>query len=132
MKNYLPNTRRLFKGRKFTSKPKKILHNILAVSVVIPSAKMSLLGNPQKLAVFRDSSLYATGGRPYGGEKFATAKTNMTASIASPIPKLIGVEIVTGKDGSLDIPLIKLPLRTAFTTCLFTLGWDRLPDTTAC
>jgi len=58
--------KRILRGRKFESKPEKILRRILAVAVVIPSAKRGLLSDPQKLAISGDGSLYATGGRPYG------------------------------------------------------------------
>ena len=56
----------LLRGRKFESKPEKILHRILSTAVVIPSAQRGLLGDPEKLTISGDGSLYATGGRPYG------------------------------------------------------------------
>jgi hypothetical protein len=52
----------LLRGRKFESKPEKILHRILSVAVVLPSAKRGLLGDPERLAISGDGSLYATGG----------------------------------------------------------------------
>lgn len=58
--------KRLQKGRKFESKPEKVLHRILAAAVVIPSAKMGLLGDPKKLSISGDGSLYVTGGSHYG------------------------------------------------------------------
>lgn len=58
--------KRLLRGRRFESRPEKVLHRILAVSVVLPSAQMGLLGDPKKLAISGDGSLYATGGSPYG------------------------------------------------------------------
>jgi hypothetical protein len=58
--------KRLLIGRKFDRGPEKVLHRILAVSAVIPSAKMGLLGDPKKLTVSGDGSLYATGGSHYG------------------------------------------------------------------
>ena len=117
----------LLRGRKFESKPEKILHRILATAVVLPSAKRGLLGDPEKLAISGDGSLYATGGRPYGKKLCRCEGTCGCQRRFSDPKSQLGLKTATGRDGFSGIPPTKSQRRIAFTISRFILGWARLP-----
>jgi hypothetical protein len=57
---------RLLAGRTFTCREESVLHQILAVSVVRPSLKLGLLGDPEDMTIAGDGSPYESGGSPFG------------------------------------------------------------------
>lgn len=57
---------RLLEGRAFTCREESVLHQILAISVVRPSLKLGLLGDPKDMTIAGDGSIYETGGSPHG------------------------------------------------------------------
>jgi hypothetical protein len=57
---------RLMNGRTFSCKEENVLHQILAISVVMPSLDLGLLGDPKNMTIAGDGSPYESGSSPYG------------------------------------------------------------------
>ncbi|WP_366922067.1 transposase [Metallumcola ferriviriculae] len=57
---------RALKGQVIEKRPESILQKILKECAVLPSSKLGLLGNPNKLAIAGDGAPLLTGATPYG------------------------------------------------------------------